>query len=248
MGVFSRPVSKRRFVKGRKLAPKSVKRRATTSRSVTAPYNSATRGTNPANHTVFRGVGFPDKLTTNLVYSESFVLTPSAVLPTPYLAYKPTSLYDPQDALGGGQPTWFDQLATVYQRYKVNGCKMTAYFSLPTQTAANIGPYLCGIQAGDSNALTTTNSAVLISSSNTTFKMVNEQDGTKSVTATYSPWNSFEFFDDSLQSRVNTDPLINWYFKVFASPQGVAVTTPINVVVIMEFNATFSTLQQKADA
>lgn len=247
MAIWQRPVSKRRFVKGRKLAPKKVARRGTTSRTM-APYNSATRGTNPANHAVFRGIGFPDKLTTNLVYSESIILTPTALLPTPYVAYKPTSLYDPQDALGGGQPTWFDQLATVYQRYIVNGCKMTAYFSLPTQTAANIGPYLCGIQAGDSNVLTTTNSAVLISSSNTTFKMVNEQDGTKSVTATYSPKNAFEFFDDNLQARVNGDPVINWWFKVFASPQGSAVTTPINVVIIMEFNATFSTLKEKADA
>lgn len=247
MGIFARPVSKRRFVKGRKLAPKKVRRLGTTS-SITAPYNSGTRGNNPKNSTVFRGIGFPDKLTTNLVYTQSLVLSPTALLPTPYNAYKASSLYDPEDALGGGQPTYFDQLATIYGRYMVNGCKITAMFSLPTQIAANIGPYLCGIQCSDGNALPTTNSSILISSNNTSWKLVSQDDGTQAVTATYSPKNAFQFFDDNLQARTNNDPVTNWYFKVFASPQGVAVTTPINVVIIMEFNATFSTLVGKVDS
>jgi len=245
MGILARPISKRRFVKGRKLGPKQTKRRGTT--STHAPYNSSTRGTNPGNSTVFRGIGFPDKLTTNLAYSESFILTPSALITVPYLAYKPTSLYDPNDQLGGGQPTFFDQLATIYGRYIVNGCKMTAMFSLPTQTTANIGPYLCGIQASDTNVISSANPTSLISGANTTFKMVSQDDGTQSVTATYSPKNAFQFFDDNLQARVNADPVANWYFKVFASPQGIAVTTPINVVIIMEFNATFSTLKGVVD-
>jgi len=245
MGIFVRPVSKRRFVKGRKLAPKKVRRLGKL--GTFSAYNSASRGNNPANSTVFRGIGFPDKLTTNLVYSQSLALTPTGLLPTPYTAYKASSLYDPEDALGGGQPTYFDQLATIYSRYMVNGCKMTAMFSLPTQTAANIGPYLCGIQCSDSNALPTTNSSILISSNNTTWKMVSQDDGTQTVVATYSPKNAFQFFDDNLQARVNADPITNWFFKVFASPQGTAVTTPINVVIIMEFNATFTTQLAKVD-
>lgn len=248
MVVFRRPVSSRSKAYGKSRKAKFSKpARFAKARSYSS-YNSGTRGTNPANSAVFRGIGFPDKLTTNLVYSESIILTPSGITPTPYVVYKPTSLYDPNDAVGGGQPTFFDQLSTIYGRYKVNGCKMTASFSLSTQTAANIGPYLCGIQGSDVNSIVSTNPSVLISAPNTTFKLVSEQDGTTSVTATYSPSNTFEFFDDSIQARTNADPVINWYFKVFASPQGVAVTTPINVVLIMEYNATFSDLKQIVDA
>lgn len=244
---YRRPSRPRPFVKSRKAKSSVSKRRGTVMTDRAAPYNSATRGTNPAKLTVFRGIGFPDKLTTNLVYSESIILTPSAILPCPYLAYKANSLYDPNDAVGGGQPTFFDQLALVYGRYIVNGCKMTATFSLPTQIAANIGPYLCGIQTGDTNVLPSTNPGVLISASNTTFKLVSESDGSCSVTATYSPKTAFQFFDDNIQARVNADPVALWYFKVFASPQGSAVTTPINVVLMMEFNATFSDLKATVD-
>ena len=87
------------------------------------PYSSI-RGTNPANQTTFKGKGFPDRLTTNVVYSDSFILDPSAVTPTPYKTYLLTSGFDPDNALGGGQPTYWDQLATVYSRYKVNGARL----------------------------------------------------------------------------------------------------------------------------
>ena len=36
------------------------------------------------------------------------------------------------------------------------------------------------------------------------------------------------------------NPVINWYAKVFASPQGVDIEKPINVIVIIEYNVTLS--------
>ena len=126
------------------------------------PYSSI-RGTNPANQTTFKGKGFPDRLTTNVVYSDSFILDPSAVTPTPYKTYLLTSGFDPDNALGGGQPTYWDQLATVYSRYKVNGAKITATFSKSSTNAANEGPYICGIECSDQTSLPTTNAGVLIS-------------------------------------------------------------------------------------
>ena len=40
-----------------------------------------------------------DRLTTNVVYSDSFILDPSAVTPTPYKTYLLTSGFDPDNAL-----------------------------------------------------------------------------------------------------------------------------------------------------
>ena len=39
---------------------------------------------------------------------------------------------------------------------------------------------------------------------------------------------------------MSSNPTINWYAKVFASPQGVDVEKPINVIVIIEYNVTLS--------
>ena len=143
-------------------------------KQVYTPYSSI-RGTNPQNQTTFKGKGFPDRLTTNVVYSDSFILDPSAVTPTPYKTYRLTSGFDPDNSLGGGQPTYWDQLATVYSRYRVNGAKITATFSKSSTITANEGPYICGIECSDSTSLPTTNAGVLISTPNTTFRIVGQR-------------------------------------------------------------------------
>ena len=182
-------------------------------KQVYTPYSSI-RGTNPQNQTTFKGKGFPDRLTTNVVYSDSFILDPSAVTPTPYKTYRLTSGFDPDNSLGGGQPTYWDQLATVYSRYRVNGAKITATFSKSSTITANEGPYICGIECSDSTSLPTTNAGVLISLPNTTFRIVGQEDGSKSVVATYSANNTYPDFADGLQARMSANPTVNWYANV----------------------------------
>ena len=128
----------------------------------------------------------------------------------------------------------------MYSRYKVNGAKITATFSKSSTNAANEGPYICGIECSDQTSLPTTNAGVLISPPNTSFRIVGQEDGSRSVVATYSSKNVFPDFVDNLQARMTQNPVINWYAKVFASPQGVDIEKPINVVVIIEYNVTLS--------
>lgn len=215
--------------------------------SVYEPSSLMRTGTNPQNSVSFRGHGFPDRLTTNLVFAQSFILDPSALTIAPFKVFLLTSLFDPDNALGGGQPTYFDQLAAIYGRYSVNGAKITASFSLSTQTAANIGPYLCGIQTSDLTSLPSTDPGNLMSTPNSVTRLVAKEDGTVSLNQTYSKRHVYPDFDDNLQARVNANPTINWYAKVFASPQGVDVEIPINVTVRIEYNATFSDLVQVVD-
>lgn len=240
---FPRSISKKRKVQYKsKYGRRSVSRVSRTY----SPYKSI-RGTNPENHVSFRGKGFPDKLTTNLVYSDSFILDPSAGTICPFKTYLMTSCFDPDFALGGGQPTYFDQLAIIYSRYKVNGAKISAHFSRSTTTASSIGPYICGIQMSDASGIPSTNASALISTPNTGYKVVSQDDGTQVVAQTYSSKNTFPDFSDSLQARTNANPVINWYAKVFASPQGVDVEAPINVVITIEYNVTFSDVIQVVD-
>lgn len=234
------------FKRMRKIKAKDGKRRTTLRRLTYSPYNSI-RGTNPQNQVSFKGYGFPDRLTTNLVYADSFILDPSAGTPMPFKVYELTTGFDPDFSLGGGQPTYWDQISTIYSRYTINGAKITATFSKSTTVTANEGPYLCGIQCSDASTLPTSNPGGLISSPNASWKLVNQEDGSVSVVATYSKRNTFPDFTDGLQARTNANPGIHWYAKVFGGPQGINVETPINVVILIEYNVTFSDVIQVVD-
>ena len=63
--------------------------------------------------------GFPDRLTTNLVYTDTIILDPSAGTPCPNKTYTLNGCFDPDFSLGGTQPTYWDQLSLIYNRYKV---------------------------------------------------------------------------------------------------------------------------------
>lgn len=204
-------------------------------------------GTNPANKVTFKGYGFPDRLTTNLLYAESIILDPSVSTPCPFNVYLINSAFDPNNAIGGGQPTYYDQLASVYDRYIVNGAKITATFSRATTTASGVGPYLCGIQMSDQTSLPSTSPSQLMSSPNTIARLVSQDDGSVSVTQTYSRAKVYPDFSDALNPRVNSNPTIGWFAKVFATPQGTNIDDPINCTIIIEFNVTFSDTKQVVD-
>ncbi len=79
---------------------------------------------------LYRGVGLPDEFYTKLVYQETQVVTGSAVTFNTFQS----SLFDPNAALGGSQPTFFDQLAAIYGRYQVMA--MTAEVEVGIGTGA----------------------------------------------------------------------------------------------------------------
>jgi len=205
-------------------------------------------GTNPTNAVTFRGYGFPDMLTTNIVYGETLALDPSTATPIPFTVFDLASAFDPQKALGGGQPTYFDQLATVYRRYCVNGAKITATFSRGTTSTTNVGPYLCGITLSDQQTLPGGGVyGALATAPNTIACLVYIEDGSASVVATYSRKKTYPDSVDNTQARVDANPALGWFAKVFAAPQGTDVEVPITVFVTIEFNVTFSNLTQAAD-
>lgn len=207
----------------------------------------AKQGNNPANLVTFRGFGFPDTLRTNLIYSDSIVLTPSVGTPTPSYAYRLTSLFDPDLTGIGGQPYWFDQLSAVYGRYQVLGAKITAIFSYSNAIASGIGPTIVGIETGEISSLSSTSAAVLRMSGNVTSNVLTTQSEPKEVVATYSPRQSYgNQLTDALTAGVTGNPSRNWNAVVFASPQGTDVTTPINCMVTIEYFAEFTQQSQNA--
>lgn len=243
MGVFRRPVSHRRFVKSRKVgkARRPMARTSPSTRIQSSTAKFAIQGANPGRTLVHRGIGFPDNFKTNLVYADSIVLTPSVGTPTPSKGYRLTSLYDPDIALGGGQPYWFDQLMAVYSRFKVLGAKMTCIFSYTNVIVADVGPTIVGIECGDISSLSTTSPSVLRMTSNVSSDVLTTQSEPKTVVATYAPGQAFgDLLTDALTGTASADPGRNWNGIIFAAPQGVNVTQPINVLVTIEYFAEFT--------
>lgn len=67
---------------------------------------------------VIRALGFPDRMITKLEYRTSHTNTSTGGA-TDYVDYNLNSVYDPEVALGGHQPLWTDQYATLYNKYRV---------------------------------------------------------------------------------------------------------------------------------
>lgn len=213
------------------------------------PSRTMLGGTNPSRSMVFKGVGFPDRLTTNLVYTDSFILTPSAGNIIPSKCYRMNGPFDPDFALGGGQPTYYDQLAIIYRRYVVNGAKLTAMFSRSSTTAANIGPYVVGITCSTNQTTPIGGGAsAQMQLPNTTYDVLAQDDGTRVVVSTFSKKANLPSLMDAGQSLNNALPAQLWNAVLWASPQGVDVVAPVNVILKLEMNVTWSETQQVVDA
>lgn len=216
-------------------------------KSIVRKSNFSTRGNNPGRLTQFRGYGFPDTLRTNLVYSQSISLVPSAVSPCPSYGFRLTSLYDPDYTGVGGQPYWFDQLMAVYGRFKVLGAKMTVVFSYSNEIIAGVGPALVGVACGEQSSLNSTDAGVLRMTNNSASDILTTQSEPKTVTVTYSPRQAFGGeLTDALTGTATSNPSRNWQAFVFATPQGVDVTKPMNAFVTIEYFAEFT--QQSTNA
>jgi len=241
MAIMRRPVSSRRSIKSRKAT--QAKRTFTAPRSKSyTPVNTRV-GTNSQNFLVHRGIGFPDKYRTRLMYCESVTLGPFSPQ-TLYKAFTLSSPYDPDPAIGGGQPTWFDQLASIYRTCNVVGAKLTARYGIPNNTAVtNDGPYMIGLttQAGAS-ALTTTDAPTLATQPNTGHDLLVDGE-TKTLTCTYAPrMLNADMVNQSSTSGTATP----FYGLVWASPQ-LAATGSINIIVTIEFICDFFDIKPVVD-
>ena len=102
MAVLRRPVSQRRQARRRD----SIKVRGPASKSSkysTFKRINTSRGTNPQNMVVHRGIGLPDKFRTRLVWNQAIALTGFSSAITQVYSVRMNGPFDPQAALGGTQ-------------------------------------------------------------------------------------------------------------------------------------------------
>lgn len=248
MAILRRPVSQRRQAR----RPSSIKARLPY-RDRSTKYDAykridTNRGTNPQHMVVHRGIGLPEKFRTRLVWNESVVFSGFGTTVTQEYSVRLNGPFDPQYAFGGTQPTYYDQLAALYNSYMVRGAKISVTFALPAGSAAGDGPYIVGINCGRTT-IPTTGPPELIGAPNTGHKLLMAGGNPVTVTQTYSPRILEPTGEgDDIQSLTSGTPTRGWLANVFASPQGASTAGTCNAVITVEYLVDFFELKSITDS
>lgn len=126
-------------------APSQVAKRARVSGTAVVPRSRARTATIPR-QIRNTGTGFPKLFTMKHSYFViPHTMTQTAGGPIVEL-YSCNGMYDPEVALGGHQPLYFDQMTAIYQHYTVIASKLTAEFTIDDTSVykggATVGIYL----------------------------------------------------------------------------------------------------------
>lgn len=122
-----------------------VKRaRYTVAKKKTAPKQAY--GAKPG--TLYR-TGFPRQQKMSHMYSYNSIISHATGAPTAQgVLFTVNGLFDPEVALGGHQPSYFDQMAALYDHYIVTSATITAEFS-----PASIQTWTCGVTINDDTSV-----------------------------------------------------------------------------------------------
>jgi len=81
------------------------------------------------------GFVFPIKLKARLRYSEAITLTTGAAGIAAVNQFRLNGLYDPNLTGTGHQPLGYDQITPLYNKYKVNACRLIVFWTTPGATS-----------------------------------------------------------------------------------------------------------------
>lgn len=88
-----------------------------------------------------RGNAFDDSLMTTLIYSDTALLSSTGAPHIDSAIYRGNGMYDPTFAIGGHQPSGFDEYSVIYSKYLVVGSSIRVIYSNEGSTAAECVVY-----------------------------------------------------------------------------------------------------------
>lgn len=104
-------------------------------------------------------IGLPSEMWVQLMYHETQTYTHTSGAMGNQV-YRANSVYDPRYAVGGHQPTGFDELAALYQRYLVTAASLKVEASCLTAGGSNIPLTVAIVPCLEVNTLTDIDTAV----------------------------------------------------------------------------------------
>lgn len=188
------------------------------------------------------GTGISQTYRTKLRYAYHAVFQCSTVT---NLVFRAGSLFDPEYAVGGHQPYYYDQLSALYQHYIVHKSKInvtaTGYGILAAPTASTSTLVLRGDDTATGLTTTKTTLMELPGSKFVKFPAWNTGNSvTRQLTMSYDKNKIFKNFKNSdLQAQVGTNPAEDWYFIVSGWTDSGPTAQNIWLDVIIDYDVEF---------
>lgn len=180
---------------------------------------------------IYRGIGIPSIYCCKLKYS----FTTNANSSFSDLIVRGNGAYDPEVALGGGQPMYWDQLASLYQRYTALSSSIAVTFVNKSGSGeasfTKVGAYPIGTQTSPltlQEATERDNCKYAQLGPNTGDQGIITLNHYAKATAVLGKARD-ENTDDVLSSDISTTPARPWYWHIFAG--SLDATTAVNVYI-----------------
>lgn len=181
----------------------------------------------------------PYRLVSTMKYVDNFTITSTTGTPA-HQVFRANSIYDPDFTGGGHQPYLHDQMANLYNRYRVHACSIKVVF----QTTTSAIPAMLVVNADRDSAAPYTSGLFNIME-------YNRRKAKYSFTSGYqgearAVVKMFKVSKDALQCKDISDqedasalfggnPAEPWYYHVSLQAQNGASTVAGNMTVILKY-------------
>lgn len=198
-------------------------------------------------------VGFPKAVITKLRYADILALSTTSGSASFY-NYRPNSVFDPDQSGIGHQPMFFDNYASIYNRYRVLGATINVVFTpsrdfaddagLPQRSSMG-GPWVVGIVGTNNTANYSNIITTRMEANESVFKTLNTRtgaDGVVSCQLAYSPETTLgrPAGDDTVSANVTASPTAIWNWQVWAQDtNSVVANTFVSAHVDIEYTVEF---------
>lgn len=166
----------------------------------------------------FPGFQFmPERVLTKLRYCTEGIIQASAIKQIEDIVIRANSVFDPEAAVGGGQPLGFDQITPLYGAYRVHACKVrftvcnnsTAAMNfcvLPTKESTSFLNYLDACEQPHAKAKS------ISAKGGTDLAYIQNKQMSKKILG-------LKELDDDEEADVTTNPDNQWFFHLISSSQ-----------------------------
>lgn len=194
--------------------------------------------------------GLGQSFRTKLKYVQNVILSSTAGA-VGRNVFSPQNCFDPDVTGTGHQPMYFDQLAAVFNKYKVHGSKIKVIYNITTDAVTGGNCFAVGIIGGASTGISSDPQTNMEDNHgvSTILNARNSSAGQKSLYLTYAPMRDLGISvnDDTLTTDVTTGGG-TYYWNVWCADLGSSGTTYVTVSVEIIYDIEFTDNKQIASS
>lgn len=188
-------------------------------------------------------IGAPDEMTVKLVYHDFYTHTHTSGALNVW-QFRGNSVYDPDFTYTGHQPNGFDEMATLYQRYRVSGSLIQVNFSPLSSSGSNLPMVGVVVPRAEDESISSLNAVCELPYA----KMVNVSGNTadsaqhwqvSNYMTTKKMFGIKDIEDLDYSSVVTSNPTAYWLWSVYTDSSNEASTSIVAITVKITYYVKF---------